>query len=80
MAWNGLSDWETGGQLDDPQIRASSLAGKKDFAAARQLRKMNKGNFRSLVELYNARNTTGGASIQGQQPGEATRLSEEKHR
>ncbi|KXX81813.1 hypothetical protein MMYC01_202987 [Madurella mycetomatis] len=58
MAWEGLSDWETGGQLEGPETHASLLSGKKDFAEARLLRKMNRSTFRSLTELYTARHGT----------------------
>jgi hypothetical protein len=55
MAWEGLSDWETGGQLEGPDSHAALLSKEKHFIETRVRRKMTQPGFRSLTELYNSR-------------------------
>lgn len=52
MAWNGLTDWETGGQLDEGEELSTWLQKKSDYVQARQLRQRNKAGFESLRVLY----------------------------
>ncbi|KAL2017986.1 hypothetical protein VTK56DRAFT_1366 [Thermocarpiscus australiensis] len=57
MSWAGLVDWETCGQLEGLQSRASWVPTRDDFVAARQMRRAQEGTYQSLLDMFNARNS-----------------------
>lgn len=82
MAWRGLVDWESSGQLEGQVALPSFLSTKKDYVLARRTRQANKPVFRSLAEAYNTRdaktegqwgrNGQGDAQISQQMKGRST--------
>ncbi|KAL2257435.1 hypothetical protein VTK26DRAFT_176 [Humicola hyalothermophila] len=56
LAWAGLVDWESHGQLDGPGALGAWLDSDQDYVQARTIRQKNKVGFDSLVEAFNSRN------------------------
>ena len=69
LARDGLSDWDSCGQLDDDSPLASGLVTTADFFAARKQRVRRRSEeFYSLVEAYEARH--GGKEKGGEEGGD----------
>ncbi len=55
MAFNGLADWESAGQLDGDDTPSTRLTFNTDYVRARSARRAKKPAFESLAEAYKAR-------------------------
>ncbi|KAG7288611.1 hypothetical protein NEMBOFW57_004965 [Staphylotrichum longicolle] len=56
MAWEGLADWDSCGQLDEDNPPAAKLVSNSDYTAARkERRERRRADWDSLMEAYNAR-------------------------
>lgn len=52
MAWKGLTDWESAGQLDEAEGVRTKLVSENDFYDSRLVRQKNKIAFDSLAAAY----------------------------
>jgi hypothetical protein len=55
MAYNGMTDWESCGQLDEGDSLSTWLSQKGDFVQARHARKQRQSAFESLLGIYSAK-------------------------
>lgn len=65
MAYNGMTDWESCGQLDEGDALSTWLSQKGDFVQARHARKQRQSAFESLLEIHNAKHGSKGLEGQG---------------
>ncbi len=62
MAFDGLTDWESAGQLDGDDTLSTRLASKTDYVRARSARRAKKAASGNLAEMYKARHGGGGSA------------------
>ncbi|KAL2128119.1 hypothetical protein VTI74DRAFT_9629 [Chaetomium olivicolor] len=55
MAWKGLIDWESAGQLDEVEGVTTQLGSHADYIEARMVLQRNRVEFASLVDAYEAK-------------------------
>lgn len=59
MAFHGLADWESAGQLDGDDTPSTRFSFNTDYVRARSARRAKKPAFESLAEAYKARHGDG---------------------